>query len=231
MSASGLNTLGGLISTMTLADRIKEAMGDMSPAELARQAKVSNSAVTQWLDGTTKSLKAETAARIEMATGYNATWLVTNKGPMRRQAEPQPEYAGSISGARRVPIVGTAKLGDNGYYEEISSLPGAGDGHIEHVSRDTGAYGLRVRGNSMFPAIKDGWYVIVEPNSQPVVGEYVLVKLLNGQKMVKELLIRRSDSIEIVSVNGGERRTIYNDELDSIQAVASIVGPSKWKPD
>lgn len=231
MNASTLKALGGLILWMTLADRIKEAMGSMTPAELARGAGVSDSAVSQWLDGTTKNLKAESAAKIEMATGYSAVWLATNKGPKRRQAEPPPEYAGAMSGAKRVPIVGTAKLGDNGYYEEISSIPGAGDGHIEHVSRDEGAYGLRVRGNSMFPAIKDGWYVIVEPNSRPVVGEYVLVKLLNGQKMVKELLIQRADSIEIVSVNGGERRTVYNDELESVQAVASIVGPSKWKPD
>lgn len=36
-------------------------MGEMSPAAFARATKVSSAAVTFWLDGTTKSLKAEKA--------------------------------------------------------------------------------------------------------------------------------------------------------------------------
>jgi phage repressor protein C with HTH and peptisase S24 domain len=90
---------------------------------------------------------------------------------------------------------------------------------------------LKVRGNSMAPAIRDGWYVLVEPNAAPAVGEYVLVKLRDGQKMVKELLYQRHDSIEVLSVNSGERMTIYSEEMDSLQAIAAVVSPSKWKPD
>ena len=68
---------------MTLAERIKEAMGTRTPAELARAAKVTPAAVTQWLDGTTKSLKAEKAALLEAETGYRAGWIVTGRGPKR----------------------------------------------------------------------------------------------------------------------------------------------------
>lgn len=141
------------------------------------------------------------------------------------------EYQLPYTGKKRIPIVGTAKLGMDGFYEEMSSEIGGGDGHIEIATEDPNAYGLRVRGNSMSPAIRDGWYVLVEPNTSPTVGEYVLVKLHTGQKMVKELLYRRPDSIEIMSVNGGERMTIYNDELLDMQAVGAVVSPSKWKPD
>ncbi len=83
MPASALKLLSGLINPMTLAERIKEAMeaAGLSPAELARATKRTNGAVTQWLDGTTKSLKAETANLIEQATGYRASWLVTERGP------------------------------------------------------------------------------------------------------------------------------------------------------
>jgi phage repressor protein C with HTH and peptisase S24 domain len=129
--------------------------------------------------------------------------------------------------------VGTARLaeGGDGFYDEISSMPGAGDGHIDIATGDPNAYGLRVRGNSMTPAIRDGWYVLVEPNASPAVGEYVLLKLRNGRKMVKELLYQRAESIEVLSVNGDLRTTIYRDELDSVQAVSAVVPPSKWKPD
>ena len=74
--------------------------------------------------------------------------------------------------------------------------------------------------------------MLVEPNSTPAVGEYVLVKLKDGQKMVKELLYQRPGiSIEVLSVNNGERMTLYAEDIESLQAVAAVVSPSKWKPD
>lgn len=130
-----------------------------------------------------------------------------------------------------MPVVGNAKMGNDGFYDEISSIPGAGDGHIEIATRDPNAYGLRVRGMSMFPAIRDGWYVLIEPNGSPKEGEYVLVKLRDGRKMVKELLYRRSDSIELLSVNGDERLRVELTDVEGLQAVGAVVSPSKWKPD
>lgn len=219
----------------SLSDRIREAMGKMSPADLARSAEVTPATVTFWLNGTTKSIKGEKAVLVEKATGYRANWLITGKGSKRIEStqplDPSPVYAGKRSGVRSIPIVGTAKMGEDGYYEEISTIPGAGDGHVDMATGDPDAYGLRVRGNSMQPAIRDGWYVLIEPNAAPAVGEYVLVKLRDGRKMVKELLYQRRDSIEVLSVNNGERLTIYSEELESLQAVAAVVSPSKWKPD
>lgn len=148
--------------------------------------------------------------------------------------EEQVEYAGKPHASRRVPVVGTAKMGDNGYFEEFSEMPGAGDGHIEIATEDPEAYCLRVRGQSMFPAIRDGWYVLIEPNMPVVTGEYVLLKLRSGKKMVKELLIRRNRSVEVMSVNDGERLTFGFEDLDDhrgLQAVGAVVTPSKWRPD
>lgn len=177
------------------------------------------------------------AGLLALARAYDVdpNWLDTGDGPApwvkAHTREPQPEYAGTRGGVRRVPVVGTARMGDDGFYEEISSMPGAGDGHIEIATSDENAYCLRVRGNSMAPAIRDGWYVLVEPNGTPAVGEYVVLKLFDGRKMVKELLFQRANSVEIMSVNGEERRTLYPDELEAMQAVAAVVSPSKWKPD
>lgn len=121
-------------------------------------------------------------------------------------------------------------MGDNGYYEELSPIVGGGDGAIEMATSDPKAYCLRVRGQSMFPAIRDGWYVLVEPNAIPATGEYVLVKLNNGKKMVKELLYRRPTTIEVMSVNGGERLSYDITELEALEAVCAVVPPSKWMP-
>lgn len=145
--------------------------------------------------------------------------------------EPQPEYAGSLPFVRRVPVVGAAKLGDNGWYEEVSTITGAGDGYVEVYTKDKNAYALVVRGDSMHPAIKDGWLVLVEPNSRPTPGEYVLVKLRDGRKMVKELLYERRDSVAVISVNGDKRMTIPREDIEAVQAVGPVIPPSMWRPD
>jgi phage repressor protein C with HTH and peptisase S24 domain len=243
--ASALNDLDGLIRRMSLADRIKEAMGDtITKAELARAAGVTASAVTHWLNGATQSLSAENADAIERKTGYRASWIVSGKGPKKVFRSVEPDFTGPASNVvpispmamaggmqlRQIPVKGTARMGENGYYEELGTAPGAGDGHLLIAIADPDAYVLRVRGSSMSPAIRDGWYVVVGPSSAPAAGEFVLVKLRNGQRMVKELLIQRPGSVEIMSVNGGERRTIYADELEALVAVVAVVPPSLWQP-
>lgn len=52
----------------------------LKPLQLANATGVSSGAVTHWLDGATKSLKAETALKIQQATGYSAAWLITGMG-------------------------------------------------------------------------------------------------------------------------------------------------------
>lgn len=143
------------------------------------------------------------------------------------------ENVGAISFKTRIPVVGTAKMGLDGYYEELSTIPGAGDGHVLAHSDDQQAYALRVKGESMFPAIRHGWYVVVEPNANYENADIVLIKLANGQKMVKSLLAIKQDSLIIESVNGGERQSIDFSELDQhrgIQAVAAILPSHKWRP-
>lgn len=206
-------------------------------AELGRALGYKDGAfVGQMLRGE-RPITEKTVSALEAIRGY-AGWF--GGGPAAELklsviaahgvSEPQPEYAGQVANIRSIAVVGTARMGDNGFYEEISAVVGAGDGTIDVFTKDPGAYALRVRGDSMMPAIRDGWYVVVEPNAQPTVGEYVLVKLRNGQKMVKELLYRRQDSIAVMSVNGDVRRTLHADEIEDLQAVSTIVSPSKWRP-
>lgn len=184
-----------------------------------------------------EALRLDQAVRIGAASGFSAVWIFRGKGAPKVAAapdedtEPEPEYAGRPRAARQVPVIGTAKLGGDGFYEEISPVQGHRDGHIEIATQDPNAYGLRVRGQSMFPAIRDGWYVLVEPNGQPRIGEYVLVKLRDGRKMVKELLQRRPASIEVMSVNGSERMTFDFPDIEAVLAVGAVVSPSKYQPD
>jgi phage repressor protein C with HTH and peptisase S24 domain len=127
--------------------------------------------------------------------------------------------------------VGTAKLGEDGYYTELEHPAGHGDGYVEHYSADSSAYALRVKGDSMHPTIRHGQFVLVEPHGQCVPGENILLSLHDGRKMVKELVTERPDSVTVLSVNGGQRMTFDRVQIDCMHAVAAVISASKWRPE
>jgi phage repressor protein C with HTH and peptisase S24 domain len=120
-------------------------------------------------------------------------------------------------------------MGEDGFYDELGHPPGHGDGWVPGYSEDPNVYALRVRGDSMAPTIKHGQFVVVEPNSELVPGEPVVVGLRDGSKMVKELQYRRGDSISLLSINGGRARTVMLEEIEFIHPVVSIVQASRWR--
>lgn len=142
--------------------------------------------------------------------------------------EAQPTYVGRYSADRAIGVVGIAQLGENGYYEQLDYPVGHGDGYVMHGSKDPDAYVLQVRGDSMKPAIRNGWYVLVEPNGTPTPGEYVLIQLNDGRKMTKELLFKqRNGDIEVMSVNGDVRLSLHSTQIEQIHPVAAVIPPSQ----
>jgi phage repressor protein C with HTH and peptisase S24 domain len=121
-------------------------------------------------------------------------------------------------------VVGTAKMGDHGYYLDLDG----GDGYVEFEAEE-GSIAIQCRGDSMYPAIKDGWFVIIEPSGRPTADEYVLLNFKDGKKMVKNLLQIKGDCYVVESVNGGARFTAMKEDLEGIRAISAVVPPSKHK--
>ena len=223
----------------------------LSQAALAKLVGMSQSALAELERTGEKSFKSEAIAK---ATEVRYAWLAHGEEP---KADPEPAqapptaegttahiasdqsltYAGKFPASKHavkrpyVPVVGTAKLGKDGYFEEISTVTGAGDGHVEIETGDPNQYCLRAKGMSMHPAIRDGWYILVTPNSTPAPGHYIVIKLKDGQKMIKEFLYRGNGSLHVLSVNGDERLAIDNELIHDIQAVGGVLQPSMYKPD
>lgn len=128
---------------------------------------------------------------------------------------------------RKVPVVGSASLGLDGFWSELEYPVGHGDGFMEHFSSDANAYALRVRGDSMFPAIRDGNIVVVEPNTPPVVGEFVMVQLHDGRSTVKEFLWHKGGVYAFQAVNGQARLTLDESQVSKVHFVGAILPGSK----
>ena len=69
-----------------LADRLKILMEEQSiqsQTQLAKIANVSNQAVSQWMNRTTKTMDPKTAFRLQKLYGYSAEWLYDGTGAKR----------------------------------------------------------------------------------------------------------------------------------------------------
>lgn len=148
-------------------------------------------------------------------------------GHLAANVEPSPTLFGRS--ARRVPVVGAAQLGDNGHWADLEHPVGFGDGYIEWRSNDANAYALRCWGRSMTPRVKDGEFVIIEPNHPWVPGDEVMVKALDGRVMVKQFLYERDGQIHLASINETHGIiSLRRDEIEKIHYVAGIAKSALW---
>lgn len=206
-------------------ERIARAIqvSGLKKGEIAARCGVANSAVTQWLSGESKSLKPENLFALAKATGFSAQWLAVEEGPelIESNVEAGPPIT---SPYRAIKIVGTAQMGSEGYWYALDD----GEGYVDIPSSDPNAYALRLRGDSMEPAIHSGWLAVIEPGRSFVPGEYVMVQTVEGESMLKRLLYANDDQVSLLSVNVAHSiRNIPIEQIQHIHAVGAIVPPSK----
>lgn len=184
---------------------------------MAERLGVTQGAVGHWLSGK-REPKLET---------INRMLALLALPPLGTNATPALESGPDLTQPfRRTKVLGTAQLGPEGYWDALT----AADGWLDVPTRDPDAYSLRVKGDSMAPAIRSGWVVWCEPNHALIPGEYVMVRRTSGECMVKELLFENAEEVSLMAVNDGYGRlTIPRIEIEQIHYVGGIVPPSKIK--
>ena len=128
-----------------------------------------------------------------------------------------------------VPVVGTAQLGDNGFWSALDYPVGFGDGMVRYPTLDANAYALRVKGDSMRPRIKPGEFVLIEPNASVSPGDEVLVQTKDGRSMVKVLDFRRGGMVQLSSVNEDHKPITFDEsEIEKIHRCSGIIPASLY---
>jgi phage repressor protein C with HTH and peptisase S24 domain len=112
----------------------------------------------------------------------------------------------SVRPPRRIPLLGLAQAGGNGFFDDAGfpvgggwdevSLPEIGDPH---------AYALEISGDSMEPVFRDGDLVLVSPMAPIRRGDRVVAKTLAGEVMAKQLARRSAKRVELKSLNPAHR--------------------------
>ncbi|EHU1391114.1 helix-turn-helix domain-containing protein [Acinetobacter baumannii] len=130
---------------------------------------------------------------------------------------------------RYVPVKAYSKMGMDGYFTDMGYEGNAGDGYVPTHTAGSRAYAVKGTGDSMFPAIRNGWYVVCDPDAELVPTEFVQVCLKDGRCTIKEFIGINNDVLSLIAVNGGERLTFLMDEVESITAITDIVPPSQHR--
>ncbi|MBP5054947.1 XRE family transcriptional regulator [Pseudomonas chlororaphis] len=175
----------------------------------------------------------------ELVSGVDSKDLkasLLNADPMILAWSPKsPADAVKLVGATKegvVPVVGTAKLGMDGYFEALDFPVGHGDGYLLIHSDDPNAYGLKVIGDSMHPRIKNGEFVLIEPNKTFIAGDEVMVKTHDGRSMIKEFIYLRDGVYRFDSVNQDHSPIhLAQVEVDKVHLVSGILKSSRFTHD
>jgi len=129
--------------------------------------------------------------------------------------------AGRPGGAgRAIPIVGLAKAGADGFFDdegfpigaaETVRFPGLGDDRV---------YALEITGDSMEPVYREGDVVIVQPGAAVRRGDRVVVRTKAGEVTAKTLGRRNEQRVELLSLNPAyPARQIAVDEIDWVARI------------
>ena len=170
------------------------AKHNLSPSGLAKQAGLDattfNKSKRSTRDGKLRWPSTESISKILAATSSNLSDLLNEL----------PNAATTIT--QRIPVIGFAQAGDNGYFDDAGYPTGSGWEEIVFPDiGDPNAYALMVSGDSMEPLYRDGDRIIISPVANIRGGDRVIVKTGKGEIMAKELVRRTAQRIELRSIN------------------------------
>ncbi len=114
------------------------------------------------------------------------------------------DFAASVEGHRgsRVPLLGFAKAGRDGYFDEAGFPVAEGWNEVRFPGLGSDpVYALEISGDSMEPAYRAGDRIIVAPGSAVKTGDRVVARTAKGEIMVKVLLKKNTRTIELGSLN------------------------------
>jgi phage repressor protein C with HTH and peptisase S24 domain len=173
----------------------------LSASGLARRAGLDATAFNPskrvGVDGRARWPSTESVAKVLNATGAGMdafAALVTGAPALPR--------GGRTAAARRIPLIGLAQAGSEGFFDDGGYPVGGGWDEISVPDvPDPNAYALEISGDSMEPVFRDGDVVIVSPAAPVRRGDRVVVRTRAGEVMAKELLRQSARRVELASLN------------------------------
>ena len=173
-------------------------------------------------DGRARWPGTESLAKVLDATGASLeafTALITGARVMTSGASPRPTQ-------RRIPLIGLAQAGGDGFFDDGGYPVGGGWDEVSLPDiADPNAYALEISGDSMDPVFRDGDIVVVSPSAPIRRGDRVVVRTMGGEVMAKQLTRRSARRVEVRSLNPAHPD--YSFDLSDVAWMHRIVWASQ----
>lgn len=179
--------------TTTIGGRLTHIRGSRSQAEFAQELGVHKNSLGNY-ERDSRTPDADFLRKIVEA-GYNANWLITGEGPvMVGQPEVQPTekdglgddfalvpyYDVEASAGNGRTVGGEAAIGNLAFRREWLRQKGL---------RNKDLSVIRVAGDSMYPTIRDGSWVLIDTNQAHVKSDGIYALLVDGDLVAKRLQV------------------------------------------
>ncbi len=219
-----------ITNVITISERLKSAREEagLTQTEVAVAAGVSQGTVANIESGLRRNPRELMA--IAKAVNVQPEWLKSGRGQKRLDA-PQNVTPASM-GANRVPLISYVQAG--AWTEAVDNFnPGdAEDWLMTDLKLSKTAFALEIKGDSMLPEFKPGDRVIIDPEVEPMPGDFVAAKNGNEEATFKKYRPRGSDAsgrliFELVPLN--EDFESMRSDVVAIKIVGTMVEHRKYR--
>jgi phage repressor protein C with HTH and peptisase S24 domain len=171
-------------------------------------------------DGRNRWPSTESVAKVLNATGASLEAFTSLVSGARTLA------SNLARPARRVPLIGLAQAGGEGYFDDGGFPVGGGWDEVSLPEiADPNAYALEISGDSMEPVYRDGDMVIVSPSAPIRRGDRVVIRTNKGEVMAKQLTRRSARRVELKSLNPAHPD--YSFDLTEVAWVHRVIWASQ----
>lgn len=231
-----------------LRDRLRAALerdSALSQAGLHRATGASTASVSNWFTGKSASMKAENLRTAAAYLKCGQFWLETGRGDPGWTSAPHPNGGLDIhsvahdlsqrqaqhasASVTQVPVIGTLTAGADNMFQLKASPEGPPIGTVPTAFADSKSHALQVFGDELYPAVRHGTCLVVDPTALCVAGELVLIETVEGYFLVCELVSDLPEAIVWNSAIGGLRRTTARSEVQAMHAIVGLVPGSQLR--
>lgn len=211
--------------TETIGDRIRARRKELhlTQKELAAKVGVSNVAISQWEKDETAP-KGDNLLKLTQALGCNPIYILHGE-------DSESNVALSTVDTRLVPIISYVQAGTWTAECSIRNIEGEIDFLHTNMELSDSAFTLIIKGKSMEPEFMDGDAIVVDPEVQPLPGDFVVAKNGDEEALFKKYrprgYINGMDVFELVPLND-DFPTIRSDH-EPVHIIGTMVEHRRYR--
>lgn len=194
---------------------------DLERACAAKGKPVPQATIYRILKGGHRDPRTSTIANIAYGLGISEQQL---RGFIQTEETSQNL---TFSKMNRIAIIGAVEFKTEGYSDMARAFHDVG--FVIYPTNDLGSYAIRCAGDTLSPRYQDGEFLIIEPKTEYLPGDEVLITAKAGGYMAKKFLYEREGKIHCSDINSTTPgRALSLEDIASVHFIAGSVKRATW---